>query len=95
MKKVSSPRRGTPTARPEQAAPPTDDEMRTEYDFRGGVRGKYAARFATGQPVRVVILAPDVAEAFGSARSVNAALRRVLRERDAKGEPGRQSRRPA
>jgi len=25
-----------------------DDEMREEYDFSGGVRGKYAARYAAG-----------------------------------------------
>lgn len=71
------------------------DEMRPEYDFRGGVRGKYAARFAPGRPVRVVVLAPDVADAFGSARSINAALRRVLRERKAKRATGSRSRRPA
>jgi len=69
--------------------------MRAEYDFSGGVRGKYAARFATGRTVRVVVLAPDVAEAFGSARAVNAALRRVLKERERAGNSGRRSRRTA
>jgi hypothetical protein len=27
------------------------DEMRPDYDFRGGVRGKYAARYAGGTNV--------------------------------------------
>lgn len=52
-------------------------ETRTEYDFRGGVRGKYAKRYAQG--TNVVLLQPDVAEAFPTARAVNAALRKVLR----------------
>ena len=37
------------------------DEMRSEYDFSGGIRGKYAAAFARG--TNVVVLAPDVADA--------------------------------
>ena len=32
------------------------DETRAEYDFRGGVRGKYAARYARG--TNVVLLDP-------------------------------------
>jgi hypothetical protein len=42
------------------------DTMRDEYDFSGGVRGKYASRFARGS--NVVVLKPDVAEAFPTAR---------------------------
>jgi hypothetical protein len=49
------------------------DEMRPEYDFSGGVRGKYAARYAAG--TNVVLLDPDVAEVFHDAESVNRALR--------------------
>ena len=30
---------------------PDDDTMREEYDFTGGVRGKYASRFAKGSNV--------------------------------------------
>lgn len=52
--------------------------MRAEYDFSGGVRGKYAKRYAQG--TNVVLLEPDVAEAFPTARAVNAALRKLLRE---------------
>lgn len=50
---------------------PTDDadEMRDEYDFRGGVRGKYAARYAAG--TNVVLLDADVAEVFHDAESVD------------------------
>ena len=61
----------TPAGRPRR-----DPEMRPEYDFSGGVRGKYAKRFAEG--TNVVVLEPDVAAAFKSARAVNAALRKVI-----------------
>lgn len=53
-------------------------EVRAEYDFSGGVRGKYAKRYARGS--NVVVLDPDVAEAFPTARAVNAALRKLLRQ---------------
>jgi hypothetical protein len=55
------------------------DTMRDEYDFTGGVRGKYAKRFAKGS--NVVVLDPDVAEAFKNSTAVNDALREVLRTR--------------
>ncbi len=57
----------------------TDDEMRKEYDFSRGVRGKYADRFKKG--TRLVLLEPDVAEAFPTAKEVNEILREVLRKR--------------
>jgi len=47
--------------------------MRAEYDFSGGVRGKYAQRFARGS--NVVVLEPDVAKRFKTSRSVNKVLR--------------------
>lgn len=50
-----------------------DPEMLDEYDFSGGVRGKYAARFARGS--NVVVLDPDVAEVFTNSESVNHVLR--------------------
>ncbi len=56
-----------------------DDEMRAEYDFSKAVRGKYAARFAEGS--NVVVLAPDVAEVFRTAKAVNDALRSQLRRK--------------
>ena len=58
---------------------PTEDvEMRDHYDFSAGVRGKYAKRYAEG--TNVVMLEPDVAEAFPTARAVNTALRKLLDE---------------
>ena len=50
-----------------------EPELRKEYDFKGGVRGKYAARYAEGS--NVVVLEPDVAKAFPDAAAVNEALR--------------------
>ena len=50
-----------------------DPEMLDEYDFSGGVRGKYAGRFAKGS--NVVVLDPDVAQVFKDSESVNKALR--------------------
>lgn len=50
-----------------------DPEMLDEYDFSGGVRGKYAGRFASGS--NVVVLDPDVAQVFKDSESVNKALR--------------------
>jgi hypothetical protein len=47
--------------------------MRENYDFAGGVRGKYAPRSAQG--TNVVLLEPDVAKAFPSAAAVNESLR--------------------
>ena len=52
-------------------------EMPAEIDFSGGERGRYAKRFAEG--TNLVMLEPDVAEAFPDSESVNAALRVVLR----------------
>jgi len=49
------------------------DDMRDEYDFSRGVRGKYAARFAEGS--NVVVLDTDVADLFTYSESVNDALR--------------------
>ncbi len=51
-------------------------EMRAEYDFSGGVRGKYADRYRRG--VNVILLEPEVAAAFPDSKSVNDALRALL-----------------
>ena len=53
------------------------DDMRDYYDFSGGVRGKYAKRYAEG--TNVVVLDPDVAEVFRDKESVNETLRAVAR----------------
>ena len=57
------------------------DELRSEYDLaellKGGVRGKYLSRYRAGS--NVVVLSPDVAQAFPTEESVNEALRLVMR----------------
>jgi len=52
------------------------DEMRPEYDIRGGVRGKYFERYRQG--TNVVLLQPDVAAVFRSSEAVNRALRELI-----------------
>ena len=51
-----------------------DLEMLDEYDFTGGVRGKYVSRFTKDSNV-VVVLEPDVAQVFKDSEAVNQALR--------------------
>lgn len=51
--------------------------MRPEYDFSGGVRGKYASRYRLG--TNVIVLDPDVAKEFKNSRAVNRALRSLLK----------------
>ena len=64
-----------------------DDDMREEYDFSDGVRGKFAERFAKGS--NVVVLDPDVAAEFKTPQAVNDALREQLaRRRKAAGGDG-------
>jgi hypothetical protein len=53
-----------------------DDDMLPEYDFSGGEHGKYAKQYAGG--TNVVLLSPDVAEAFPNAEAVNNALRALV-----------------
>ncbi len=55
----------------------SSDLMRPEYDFSKGVRGKHAARYASG--TNVVVLAPDVARQFQTADDVNETLRAVAK----------------
>ncbi len=57
-------------------------EMRVEYDFSRGVRGKYARRYAEG--TNVVVLEPDVAAVFPDTDAVNDSLRAlagIIRQR--------------
>jgi hypothetical protein len=49
--------------------------MRDHYDFTGGVRGKYARKYAEG--TNVVVLDPDVARLFPNREAVNETLRAV------------------
>ncbi len=50
--------------------------MLDEYDFTGGVRGKYVDRVADRK--NVIVLEPDIAEVFTDSESVNQALRGLL-----------------
>ncbi len=51
-------------------------ELREQYDFSHGVRGKYAERYSEG--ANIVILDPDVAKVFRDSESVNKALRALV-----------------
>ncbi len=56
------------------------DALRREYDLsklKSGVRGKYTARYRAG--TNLVLLSPDVAAYFPDERSVNTALRNLIR----------------
>lgn len=56
-----------------------EDELRPEYDFsqlEGGVRGKYVERYRAG--TNLVLLDPDVAQAFPTKDAVNEALRLLM-----------------
>ncbi|MCL4835473.1 MAG: hypothetical protein KJZ86_23745 [Caldilineaceae bacterium] len=56
-----------------------NDDLRPEYrreDFGGMVRGKYAARLKESS--NVVVLDPEIAEAFPNTKAVNDALRGLL-----------------
>lgn len=54
-----------------------DEVMQDQYDFRGGVRGKYYEQYQQG--TNVVLLDADVAEVFRDSESVNQALRALIR----------------
>ncbi len=57
-----------------------NDDLRPEYDesvLRDGVRGKYHARYQRGN--NLVLLDPDVAKAFPDAKTVNEALRMLMK----------------
>ena len=51
------------------------EQMRAEYDIRGGVRGKYYERH---RQTNVITLEPDVAAVFHDAEAVNRALRMLI-----------------
>ena len=51
-------------------------EMRDEYDFSQGERGKWAKKYAEG--TNLVLIAPDVAKVFRTSKQVNDALRALV-----------------
>jgi len=72
--------------------------MRPEYDFatmKAGIRGKHVKRYREG--TNIVLLEPDIAEAFPNDKAVNQALRGILNTtRDARtGRLASKSVRPA
>lgn len=52
-------------------------EMLDEYDFSKGVRGKYASAYHEG--VNIVKIDDDVTQIFPDSKSVNEALRTLMR----------------
>ena len=74
MRKTSRRASGQARARRRAVEP-----LRAQYDFSGGVRGKYVDRFPKG--TYLVPLDPDLAKAFRSEGAVNRALRQYLRDR--------------
>ena len=55
-------------------------EMRAEYDFSKGIRGKYFQGFKQG--TNLILLEPDLASVFKDSAAVNEALRALLRATD-------------
>lgn len=54
-----------------------NDEMREEYDFSRGIRGKYYKEYMKG--TNVIVLDPDVAKVFKNSKEVNSILRTLTR----------------
>ena len=68
--------------------------MRREYDLsklKGGVRGKYHRRFS--ENTNLVLLDPDVADAFPDAKAVNEALRVLVNVASSRVRPVRKRKR--
>jgi hypothetical protein len=70
-----------------------EGDLRPEYDLsqlKGGVRGKYYKRAKAG--TNLVLVEPDLMDAFPDAQSVNRALRLLLEvARQSSGGAGRQT----
>lgn len=66
-----------------------DKDIRKEYDFNRGERGKYARRYREGS--NVVVLDPDVAKTFKTPDAVNTpyelSLRRTRERNKTEGPP--------
>ena len=52
------------------------NDMRPEYDFSGGVRGKHHKSYR--EDTNVVLLEPEVARVFRDSAAVNRALRMLI-----------------
>ena len=73
--------------------PELKDELRPEYNMKsllkGGVRGKYAARYRAG--TNLVLLEPEVAKAFPNEKAVNEALKLVMKLKKVQEKAGQYS----
>lgn len=70
------------------------DDVRKEYDFKAlgpSVRGKYYRRYVEG--TNLVLLDPDIADAFPSAKDVNDALRVLVTVASKRVRPTRRAKR--
>jgi hypothetical protein len=68
--------------------------LRREYDLtklKGGVRGKYFRRYSEG--TNLVLLDPDIADAFPDAKAVNDALRVLVNVASTRVRPSRRGKR--
>jgi hypothetical protein len=68
--------------------------LRREYDLaklKGGVRGKYYRRFSEG--TNLVLIEPDIADAFPNAKAVNDALRVLVSVASSRVRPARRRKR--
>jgi hypothetical protein len=68
---------------PQTPASRNGDEMRPEYDFSKGVRGKHHQAYREG--TNVVFLEADLAVVFPDSASVNQALRLLVKLAQTKG----------
>jgi hypothetical protein len=70
-----------------------NDELRPEYDMKsllkGGIRGKYAARYRAG--TNLVLLEPEVAKVFPNDEAVNEALKLVIKLKQIQDNAGQYS----
>ena len=60
----------------------SNDDLKPEYAIKSlgkGIRGKYYKQYQKG--TNVVVIDPDLTEAFPDTKSVNDALRKVLEKR--------------
>ena len=82
---------GRPVEREPVMKKSDSDAMRSEYDFAGGVRGKYVQRLAKG--ANVAVLDRDLAKVFPTSKAVNDALRVIAEagKRQGRAKSGRRS----
>jgi hypothetical protein len=67
-----------------------NNDLKPEYDFSNGIKGKYVSRLAKG--ANIAVLDSDVASIFPDSASVNEALRalaQIIHARSEKGTPRR------